>query len=176
MKGSGNIRYYYYSIGLCFVLLYLVVLASNVPSPIRLRTENQLLAVNLFPQGWSFFTRNPLEEKLFLYDTDFNLIPQNVSGKNNWYGLKRNIQSEGLEVALLFAKVPDSVWTEVSYRRCEKPNLSGVSFQKIVNDVSDGKLVGNYYFEIKSIIPYEWREDQCLDIHSRICSVTILRN
>lgn len=69
----------------------------------------------ILPQGWGFFTRNPREAILEIYEIKKNdngmvkILTKNTSWKN-WFGLSRNNRFIGYEMSKLIGHIPKEAW------------------------------------------------------------------
>lgn len=75
---------------------------------------------SLLPQGWAFFTRSPREAGLRVYPVRDGALGGHAQPANaepgNLFGLDRDSRSQGTEIGLLNAAVPDEAWVA-----CEGP-------------------------------------------------------
>ncbi|WP_164016005.1 SdpA family antimicrobial peptide system protein [Pyxidicoccus trucidator] len=87
-------------------------------SPVRLPFAQLAQTFLWAPQGWSFFTRDPREQKQTLYvrhgDQWESTLLAPHGRLSNIGGLRRKSRSQGVEMALLLSRVPANEWQECS--------------------------------------------------------------
>src|SRR5262245_51815297 len=79
-------------------------------SPIRLPFAKEAMTALWAPQGWSFFTRDPREEKQTLYVrngiTWESALLAPHARPSNFGGFRRKSRAQGVEMALLINDIP----------------------------------------------------------------------
>jgi len=99
--------------GIAFVGSVFHSLPSNVVSDTGLRSPVRVFSVDLAPQGWGFFTRDPSEADLLYYDEDLSPAWTTPQGRpENVFGLSRTQRAQGPEAAALLRHVSESDWFE----------------------------------------------------------------
>ena len=83
--------------------------------------QSSVNVMNSFlPQGWAFFTKSPRDEGLRVYSVSDGSLGDHVQPANaepgNAFGFDRGSRSQGTEMGMLNAAVPDETWVS-----CEGP-------------------------------------------------------
>jgi len=104
-------------------------LPSNVVSDTGLRSPLRIFSVDLAPQGWGFFTRDPSEADLLYYEEDLQPAWTTPQGRpENLYGLSRTQRAQGPEAAALLESVGEDDWFEC---------MRGATFESCVEGLRD---------------------------------------
>lgn len=115
----------------------------------------------LLPQGWGFFTKNPQEVYVLVYEiSDYvdrplrNLTIQNTA-KENLYGLSRNSRFVGYEISKILGNVPREAWGNGT--GLVKDYLSDTTFFiKIDQPLFTFDLEKEYILVQYKPVPYAW--------------------
>jgi len=123
----------------------------------------------LLPEGWNFFTRDPREERVFIYKTnansEFTAIeewPNNAY--RNMFGIKRNARAIGTDYGMILSKISDSNWIKIDEKDLSvffqrTKNLEPQFFFNYPDDAKEEArhfLYGDLVFVKKQIIPWSW--------------------
>jgi antimicrobial peptide system SdpA family protein len=99
-----------------FLLVSYALHGAATYNPLRLPLEQQVQTQRWLPQGWSFFTRDPTEERLLVYHRDADgrwssplLTPH--GRPDNAFGMNRASRAQGVEVGQLYERVHKSAFT-----------------------------------------------------------------
>lgn len=115
----------------------------------------------LLPQGWGFFTRNPIEPKYKLYSCEGQYImlqnQQNSSGYN-FFGLSRKYRRYGYELTKLHTAINSRHWNNLHY---ESLNISLYKNPVVIKENKEFKLIkaGKYLVVKYDDIPWAWAND-----------------
>jgi antimicrobial peptide system SdpA family protein len=153
-------------IGIWLVILYFVTIAAVPNNPLSPSKLFTLRAKMLLPEAWNFFTRDPREEKVFIYSIDslgrsnpIESWPNN--SLNNLLGIRRTARAVGTDYGMILSKVPDSMWETSKEKSILTSPLTANQRDKgfvtrYPNDSSKHILTGEYLFIKKAIIPWSW--------------------
>jgi antimicrobial peptide system SdpA family protein len=128
-------------------------------SPVRLPFAHEAMTVLWAPQGWSFFTRDPREEKQTLYVRNgstwesASLAPH--ARLSNFGGLRRKSRAQGVEMALLINGVPATEWQHcsASLQEC----LAQLPAGRAVRNTSPAPtLCGTVAVVLQKPVPWAW--------------------
>lgn len=111
--------------GVCLTLLLaglsllLAVPSSVVMSP---STADALVPLKqAAPQGWAFFTRDPTQEYIVLYQHDGEgwetVSSVSASGTDNLFGSDRSRRTESYEIEMVVNELPEEEWVECGRAR-----------------------------------------------------------
>ena len=96
---------------LIFILIICIQLTSTFHTPLYSR-KNKLTNINLLPQGWGFFTKDPKDVKVMCFvNNNFSesIITPHFS-YNNFFGIKRTQSRICFEIGSLSKEIKDSLW------------------------------------------------------------------
>lgn len=138
--------------------VFLYTVREN-PIKLNINLENKLFT--FVPQGWAFFTRNPREAQIIIYqkksDNRFEEISQRHSSYHNIFGLKRTASKVMSELQFVKRKINDSLYqnTMWSYQRelYSKVSLESITVQ---NQIKDPILCGEYLVVYQKAVPWAW--------------------
>lgn len=156
-----------------FLLIIILIVFFNLPeNPIETDSKFKNNFNLFFPEGWSFFTRNPREEICFFYTEGLQEIDLKNTSSVSLYGLSRYNRIRGIETSLILSKIPDSIWID-----CDKDIRSVLDtrgFLKIKNSTRIKSICGQLIIQKKKLIPWAWWKinDQVL-MNSKIAKVYV---
>lgn len=141
-----------------WVILILLIFVSSLKTQVVLgeRTKTQLNT--FFPEGWSFFTRNPREPLLEAYKIENNkiiIIPLSNSSFENFFGFSRKSRVKGFEASVIVSDIPSTVWKEdkgTDYAKHINDNIVNVKLKNTNQYFKKGK----YMFVLRKPIPWAW--------------------
>lgn len=135
-----------------------IVFVSSLKTQIVLSEGMKTKLNTIFPEGWSFFTRNPREpllESFNIVDNNLVPIPLSNSSSENFFGFSRKSRVKGFEASMIVSDIPSNIWKEdtgIDYKKHIndsviniKPKQSNTYFKK-----------GVYLFVLKKPIPWAW--------------------
>ncbi len=141
------------------------VLIANVVYPmlpysaVDMPTSRAIKPTLWAPQGWAFFTKDPREQRAFLYQrlhgrwTDLKKAPH--AEPRNAFGLNRASRAQGVELALLMQSVPAAAWRDCNGdpRAC----FSSAATAPAVRNVSPRPTVcGTVALVFQAPVPWAW--------------------
>jgi len=143
--------------GVLIIFIGVVALSFMPYNPIRLSTNTKFAMLNIAPQGWGFFTRNPREERFMVFDENKNEIDFRITSASNLFGLKRRNRAMTSEVANILNKVNANnvISCDGSIFDCIS-NLEINQLDTVDNIVSSPVLCGKYFIKIQKPIPWAW--------------------
>jgi len=143
---------------LCFWVVVLVnVFISVIPVPSNIKFKSKQSFYTLFPQGWGFFTRNPLECQLLIMKTNdvnhLNVLEPN-SSLSSLFGISRINRVRNIEVALILKKIKTKHW---KYSKGGEWDFDDkIKCDTVENNFSPKTVHGHYYFLWQKRIPWAW--------------------
>jgi antimicrobial peptide system SdpA family protein len=128
-------------------------------NPLNLPRETEVAASMWSPQGWKFFTRNPREDWLIVYQNRgaawARTQPEPNFTLSNWLGVGRGVRAEGIEIALLIYDLPRS-----AFRPCRGPAASCIAqapiAARVKNKTPEPKLCGQVGVALQTQVPWAW--------------------
>jgi antimicrobial peptide system protein, SdpA family len=126
------------------------------PSQEQMRSVQMLL-----PEGFAFFTRNPRERDLYVYQrTDSTWASAMLGPKSqasNLFGFSRRSRMQSVETALLLSKTTQEDWTDCE--RTAETCLSELPVQDTVTNVQPRPTVcGVAGFARRKPVPWAWSD------------------
>ncbi|MFC7394280.1 SdpA family antimicrobial peptide system protein [Scopulibacillus cellulosilyticus] len=129
----------------------MVALPSAVVSPTGPLKGN---IHRLYTQGWGFFSKNPEDEVLNIYN------PNSMKPESEWpnnslkhlFGLNRKGREEGIELGAILARLPDKGdWNTGKIK-------NNIHYFKIKNPSWNDNLHGKMIIAYEKITPWAWSE------------------
>jgi antimicrobial peptide system SdpA family protein len=141
--------------------------ASMPFNAIELPREHKAALVEVLPEGWRFFTRNPQEEQLQPLVlrggawTSASIQP--ASSARNLFGIDRAGRAQSVELALLLETVPGSSWADCTDTpvSCLPPPEAAVP---IVNHSAGRTLCGEIAIVAQRPVPWAWAASTSPDL------------
>ena len=159
------------------VLIVYVVYPVLPYSSLRLPGARALNTLVWAPQGWAFFTRNPREEKQFVYGRGPGgwrpvlLAPH--ARLRNTLGLDRKSRAQGVEMALLVAGPPADAWVpcEGPVPACLERLPRGVPVR---SGVPNPTMCGAVAVVLREPVPWAWlKADEPIEMPSSILPLEV---
>jgi antimicrobial peptide system SdpA family protein len=107
------------------VVIFFVLFSNNSSYPILNHNTKKAISY-LFPQGWGFFTKDPKEVTIDVYEVDnqnLKLVTINNFSLQNLFGFSREARYIGYELGKLEQYIPKTVYIN-------KLGLVGQNYQK----------------------------------------------
>lgn len=145
----------------CLIVAY-VVHAALPASPFTLPGPDIKLVRALVPQGWAFFTKSPRSRsaEVFQYRADGSwrdITAGSRARPGSLMGLDRLGRSQGTEVAMLLAVVPEDSW-----RDCERTPTICLSEARVAHTIrnrsSHHSVCGEVGVVLQEVLPWAWRD------------------
>lgn len=130
-------------------------------SPVRLPYAKQLHTFLWAPQGWSFFTRNPREEKRTAYvlrgSTWESVLLAPHGRLSNLGGLRRKSRAQLLEIGRLVNGLPEDAWLpcEESVEECLAKLPPG---RAVKNTFPEPTMCGTTAIVLQRLVPWAWAQ------------------
>jgi antimicrobial peptide system SdpA family protein len=136
--------------------------AVHVPmphNPIHLPYEKKVPVVQFLPEGWKFFTRDPQEEEILLYERAGGAW---VRAKNipngraeNLFGGSRRGRASAIELGRITGGLPRSSWQDCSDDPAKCLDRLA-SPRKIKNDNGKPQICGAVGVALQKPVPWAW--------------------
>jgi antimicrobial peptide system SdpA family protein len=149
-------------VGVFWSTFVLYVALGALPyNPVRPPLLESLRTQVWMPEGWGFFTRNPREERIFLFSSDHGswikaALPP-LGQPKYMMGLDRAPRAQGVEMAMLLAAQP----LRTSWKHCEGAPTQCLERQetaslKVKNRSPNPSLCGLIGFVKRAPVPWAW--------------------
>lgn len=138
------------------VIAYIVLISFQEDGAIHFQKNE---SVQFFPQGYAFFTRNPREPHINIYEVfkDDSLVQINEKASlsaQNLFGLSRKNRRLNIEFQEVISKI--LLW-ENSFEKAKQKSLTLKLDSKESN-----KICGKYLFVKEERIPWAWIKNKKL--------------
>lgn len=183
MNSPADARKLHYRLGafavlvsLLWLLVFLLSIVSSMPvNPVSQLIPNPNAFKSVFPQGWGFYSKNPRDDQLLVYDLSTQRPTVNWPNNRteNWFGIKRSGRAQGLEVGLIQASIKSDAWT-----KCEKePSICLAESQikvSAINTSPKPTLCNELGLALQQPVPWAWskRKDNIV-MPSKIVRVSV---
>ena len=149
-------------------LIYTIGISSIPFNPMSFSRTTGFRAKLLLPEAWNFFTRDPREERVYIYRIDHNgsalpIAEWPNNNLHNFFGIKRTARAIGTDYGMILSKIADSLWLQSDEKDLRKNAAAYKSFSPhftafYPDDINRAKhfLYGNFLFIRKQIKPWSW--------------------
>lgn len=114
----------------------------------------------MFPQGWSFFTKNPKESRLMIFrlksSNELQQVDLKNTSPNNYYGISRLNRIKGIELSIINSQVDSNSWALCRTSKDQKIAIDTLSTQIVFNRTCINSLCGLYILKEAEPIPWAW--------------------
>ncbi|MFA9458371.1 SdpA family antimicrobial peptide system protein [Halalkalibacter sp. AB-rgal2] len=141
-----------------FGFLFSSIYKALPPNVVEIPIIDNLNMTSWFPQGWGFYSKDPTEGRINVYDE--NGYSSDLSWPNssstNLFGLKKEGRADGIEAGMLFGLVPEEHWIECngSLENCLQENKENVV--AITNTSPRESLCGKKILTREEYTPWLW--------------------
>lgn len=146
-----------------FILIFLVSsLAPYNTTSLNFLSKRATSTLREFlPEGFGYFTRNPMEEFPLVYRLEGDsliLLTRSNSSPSNLFGILRTQRSTFGEMGMIMQEISEETWT-----KCGSSLVDCVKNKKyIVVELSNNKInanvCGTFFVCTKKPIPWAWRK------------------
>lgn len=155
------------------------VAVSSLPyNPVSLSKKERINMSVLLPQGWAFFTKDPRESYVAIYEEkegSLELAIKANASSYNLFGAKRLTRAMGIEVGALAGQIKARQWTdcyksvEECYRTADLPELT------VVNKAHSPNYCGSYFLSLEEPVPWAWAKSYDeVEMPSKIIKINVL--
>ena len=153
------IVFFFLIISIFWIWLGFTIVVSSMPYNSLsnvLFSEKRVLLRGIFPEGFSFFTRNPREPQALIYEADSkkDVIKDNKAFINSFGGFNRYNRSVLIELGSLINIVKNEKWFNCNDEECFD-NIR-IPVYEINNSYRTPVLCGSYYIKFVEPIPWAW--------------------
>ena len=138
----------------------IVICTSVGHTPFQLKSSDKIKAFQMLPQGWGFFTRDPREDKLFVYKMNgdrLQKITQPNFSASNLLGLSRLGRMTQMQaINLILQHYPQ--FQECDEKDPLKCQLD--SIYRVENTFEPELLKGKYLIKKQPALPWAWSRNR----------------
>jgi antimicrobial peptide system SdpA family protein len=143
-----------------FINFLFISSINNNAINLKYRAFHKNFSNVIFPEGWAFFTRNPRENKIYIYRILPNKGLQEVSMKNFeagvFFGIDRKNRVMYAKIANIIDDVKPEYWNDFSLieNKITKNEIDRLSVLNI--KVKGPMIYGDFVIMIKKTTPFAW--------------------
>ena len=172
-----KIIFFYSCLSFCaFAVLYLLIL-SIPENPIKLRYPffSQRKVTLIAPQGWSFFTKNPRDEDIYLYrieDTELHPVSIVNMQASQVFGVDRENRLISTKLLKITGGIPAKNW--LNYRgdvAAFVKSMGAECFDVLNMRVKEPSLCGRYCVVLQKPVPWSWSGLDNINMPSRFAII-----
>ena len=149
-------------------------------NPIELPGQRREHTLVVFPEGWSFFTRNPREDRMLPYLPGANgrwesALRSRLGEPQNLFGASRAPGGTMLEAGLLAGQLVGREWTSCQQSVDECLSSAPVG-REIANPTPGATLCGTVAFTAQPPVPWAWSRSprvQEIQMPTRVVKVRV---
>ena len=161
---------------LLWVALACLVFFSSFEEQIVLNAKTKRTLNLIFPEGWGFFTKNPREPQLKVFQLIENdTVPIDMSNHSskNYFGFSRKARLISYEASIIVNDVKKDKWTETTFGKIHSKSIDTIHIyeKKYFKHIKNG----NYIFALFKPLPYAWA-NQKQEKHNPVNVVKIIIN
>jgi antimicrobial peptide system SdpA family protein len=140
-----------------FLIANIILIKSIVNNPIKLSYKffNNYLQDAIIPEGWAFFTKDPQEVDIVLFEINGkdSLIRKNLKNSENLLksGFSRKNRLIFSKLSIAVSKIESKYWT---YSKNDSINLDSLSI--ITYKVKQPMLIGKYLIKLQKPVTWIW--------------------
>jgi antimicrobial peptide system SdpA family protein len=173
--------FYFFAIllGVCVFYLFAGSLNETI---LDIRQKERIRLLSAVPEGWAFFTRDPKEEYLKVYEKTgdkWSLYILPTGAVSNILGLSRKTRFANQELGVILPGIKESDWRNVSgdyIDSLNSPKYDTIAPLKIKAPSRYPLLSGTYILQKIKPIPYAWfKSDPGILMDSRICKIEVIK-
>lgn len=170
---------YFTSTLLIVFLLFFYSIHTSLPhNALTLPLVDKLQMEAWFPQGWGFYSKDPREESIHVFDYQTEDPSTNWPHNSieNFYGLKRIGRAQGIEAGLVKSKVPEDDWIacEEEPFTCATEHDGGEPIT-INNESPFPTICGEHLIVMQEPVPWAWSKyKETAIMPSQIARVNVL--
>jgi antimicrobial peptide system SdpA family protein len=153
-----------------------VALVHSPHSPLSPGRRAILIAAPVIPEGWGFFTRNPREEQLFVYQEGVALRSMDPvdAAPNPLLEFARVRRRRSVEIAMIAELVPESAFVPARPLDELIGDESNPHYE-LRSPVKRPDLCGKLLFERRAPTPWSWaNRSSGMKIRGRVARVSVL--
>jgi len=150
------------SVAMAWLILFCISIESALPfNSLNINSAVQSGVRTFVPQGWAFFSRNPREERLAVYQwsgrkwENASLGP--LSRASNLFGLDRTVRAQAVELSNLLRQISRKKWQECHDTDLVCLNAASEELQSSVNFSTNPTLCGKLAAIERKPLPWAWR-------------------
>ena len=162
-----------------FSILVFLLVVSIPESTINISKTSKVNLANILPQGWAFFTRNPQEENVYIYNYEkikHNEIEQLILHTGsifNLFGFNRKSRLQSQDLGYIVANLPDTAWTTIKGDfNSNLGTILGVKVFQISTAFKYPYFQGYFLLQKKYPIPWAWYRN--FDNRNQVSKIAII--
>lgn len=146
---------------LMFLVVYTIFLAAVPETTVEINAVQRVRLIDIAPEGWAFFTRNPKEENAMLYRLDVKkglVKASDIAGAfKNFMGLDRHERLMWKEFSGFSRYIKPENYVRINGDiYSNKTMIDTMIAYKVPNDAKYPLLSGTYIIKQAMPVPWAW--------------------
>ncbi|MGB4774167.1 MAG: SdpA family antimicrobial peptide system protein, partial [Daejeonella sp.] len=153
---------------------------SNIPNnPISLNGRYKIFFHNFFPQGWSFFTMSPRNEKMLIYNlksgNEIDLVDMKNSSPKSYFGVSRYNRIRSIEFAVIKSQIDSVDWILCQNKKDQLITIDTLIPKIIFNKTNIKTLCGIYIIKKTPPLPWAWvKSAEKIELPTKIIKINVI--
>lgn len=151
-----NNRLFTFVISIFWAIIVIIVVLSNVSTPISIPYSKSKTIFTFSPQGWGFFTRNPREDIAKIYSINNEKVTPVIVANSNrkfMFGLSKKAKLVSWEISNIIDQIKEEDWVQ---NNRDTLLFNTKKIDTIKNSFFVPSLKGGYIISIQERIPHAW--------------------
>ena len=142
--------------------LFYVAIHALPYNPLVQSKSTEINLKFIMPEGWAFFTKNPREPRMKLYqigENDLTLMDRHNASPENLWGLSRRTRVTNVELGNVVPHIMEDNWHDLDNALAVPAALDTIESIALVNEARDPRLCGSYCLVKYEPLPWAWSQD-----------------
>ena len=163
-------------VNLFWIVLSYFIFVSSIKESIILSIDTKKTFQYIFPEGWGFFTKEPKEGLVDIYQVDKNDIKE-LSIKNtnldNYIGLSRAARIKSYELSMIISNISANNWKDDKLYNFKK-HISDTAYDIKPKNNFQYFNKGEFLLVQRSPVPWAWASsNQSLYVPVKVLKIKI---
>ncbi|MDC9722978.1 MAG: SdpA family antimicrobial peptide system protein [Urechidicola sp.] len=152
-----------YSYPLLLVVFWLFILGNifvaTIPIPNNKSFKSKTTIFSFIPQGWGFFTRDPREDIINVYERRNDKIikvTKTNSSVESYFGISRKNRLKNIELGIITSQIKNEHWAVGAKSNF---SLTDIATDTITHNFKPQNFFGEYYLVKQERIPWAWSKN-----------------
>ena len=143
-----------------WLILFFYSIHAVMPfNPLKLPFQESIPIRSVMTQGWKFFTRNPREDYIRVFElnsdgADKSILVGSNASPSNLFGLKRDSRAQGIEIGLITSGLRKDQWHECKTKitQCAQETEE----IDVSNTIENQTICGRVAVSLMPPVPWAW--------------------
>ncbi|MFZ4860788.1 SdpA family antimicrobial peptide system protein [Sphingobacterium sp. Mn56C] len=153
--------YIKYIIALSWIIFGFAVFSASRNEQVILNSQMKTYLNQMFPEGWGFFTKNPREASMSVYEykegklIEIPFLNQSIA---TYFGLSRKRRIIAYEASMVAGTIGKKNWIENKSKSLEDYK-DCVPIKKKLNSDYSHITCGTYFVKLFNPVPFAWAKE-----------------